>query len=250
MGQACNRQCYSPIQSTGEEQKSCAKSCWSYCKPIFQLICSCMVYIFTYWPCSTKGDKTTRLSNNKLSCSQKFFACFLFPCFHISLIIAGVFFQLATCFSRQNPYAHWVRDSTNNSTDDNATGIQYCHLECDINKGFITGLLFPDVIVVLLSFQVNLVEPALNHFEKFKEFVKEYVINFDGDLDDMFKEPDHDELTMTTTITYTCYSVLYIVLSLLLGIFYLVAFEIITRKGLVIHSIAPNVNGLFYISLN
>ena len=74
------------------------------------------------------------------------------------MIISGVYFQIDTCFSRQNPYAHWVHACNFNESQNNITNstIQYCRLKCDTdNNNFITGLLIPDVIIVLLSFWIH-----------------------------------------------------------------------------------------------
>lgn len=68
----------------------------------------------------------------------------------------GVGAQVTTCFSRQNPYAHWIQDHNLNENN------SYCKLKCDayLDKNFFTGFIFPDVIVVILSVWVYLLEPS------------------------------------------------------------------------------------------
>ena len=201
----------------------------------------------SYWPFDKTLVKMISIEEEqkRRPCNRWRCCAYLFVTItHILFIIVGVFSQLATCFSRQNPYAHWVRDANGTiADDDNATGIQYCHLECEFNKNFITGLLFPDLIIVLLSLWVY-IEVALNRryltcekFENWRENLRAY-LNFEADLK-MFNK----DLTIQKSkpmYIYGC-SIGYIFISLLFGIIYLLAFEIITRKDLVIHSITSNI---------
>ena len=55
-----------------------------------------------------------------------------------------------TCFRRDYPYFHWVLlEDPNHDSGNNAT--QYRQLKCKVNKEFVTGLLIPDAVLVLLS---------------------------------------------------------------------------------------------------
>ena len=153
---------------------------------------------------------------------------------HMFLISAGVISQLITCFSRQNPYAHWVQDFNESITvDDNDTSasIRYCHLMCEINKNFITGFLFPDLIFVLLSFWIHLVE-QLNYLtcEKCCKQLKYYL-----KILSISEKCIPLTIQKSTIIEYTLTSILYILCSLSLSIFYLFAFEF-TRKDIDIQS--------------
>ena len=74
----------------------------------------------------------------------------------------GVVTQLLTCFSRQNPYAHWTMQDQSDSNESNLN-ISYCKMVCDIrDKNFVTGFLFPDAVVVLLSLWVYFTKPTYN----------------------------------------------------------------------------------------
>ena len=98
---------------------------------------------------------------------------------HLSSIIVGMVFQMITCFRRDDPYISWTRSNktvtSNESTSplqtnqtcevsdqydgnkthlENQTLDQTCLLWCNINKEFITTLLFPDTIIVFLAIWV------------------------------------------------------------------------------------------------
>ena len=178
--------------------------------------------------CDHESNESERCLN-----LRRFYKIIVTP-LHMFLIIAGVISQLITCFSRQNPYAHWVQDFNESITvDDNDTsaGIRYCHLMCEINKNFITGFLFPDLIFVLLSFWIHLVE-QLNcltcekRCKRLKDYLKILSIS-EKCIPLTIQKP--------TIIEYTLTSILYILCSLSLSVFYLFAFEF-TRKDIDIQS--------------
>ena len=155
----------------------------------------------------------------------------------------GVLSQSAICFSRQNPYDHWVEDDDFiQSIDDNLT-VQYCKLKCDIDKNYITGLLFPDFIILLLSLWIHLIwqiihsnyeyhncKSNLKRLNSFCKLLKDY-LNLTS-LDTLVKDSG---LTKRTIKIFTLFSIFYIIASLCISIFYLLAFGFL-RKYVVIQS--------------
>ena len=159
------------------------------------------------------------------------------------LIIIGVLCQSATCFSRQNPYAHWVEDDDFLQTIDDNLTVQYCKLKCDIDKNYITGLLFPDFIILLLSLWIHLIwqiiysnyeyricNSNLKWLNSFCKLLKDY-LNLTS-LDTLVEDSG---LTKQTIKIFTLFSIFYIGASFCISIFYLLAFGFL-RKDVVIQS--------------
>ena len=241
------RECF-----TAQIRECCTTRIWEYCTTT--MILHSLVYIFTYWPWETvtniristghhqEGDDaighqdgenngSPAVQNDQLGddCeSGRISPCKLIGTpLLISFIIMGVLFQSITCFSRQNPYAHWVQDyDFSKSNNDNLT--DHCKLKCDTDKNFITGLLFPDVIIILLSLWIHLAwqidylickcqnTRRLNYW---RQQVRDYL-----DITSLNTLINKSELRRSTIIMFTLFSVFYIILSFLISVFYLYAF--------------------------
>ena len=200
------------------------------------------------------------MNKNYICCCSKCPKCLylLYAVIHISLIILGVYFQITTCFSRQNPYAHWVHAYNFNESQNNITNstIQYCRLKCDIDKNFVTGLLIPDIIIVLLSFWIHFGDYFSCLFCKCKKLSKECSQQKDGaQQSNDAKECCVDELVLEckplnkcSTLTYTICAIVYVALSLSISGFDLIIFKTFIEKDVVIQSPITTSNGNFKVS--
>ena len=202
-----------------------------------------LVFIFTYWPSQTIIKMFSSQAESIQFCvSKRAKLCrWIYGFSFIFFINFGVLAQLVTCFSRQNPYAHWVEDPHDfNPGDNNNSDIPYCKLKCDIDKNFVTGYIFPDAIIVLLSLWVYLLEPIYN---------LKYRCNI-ASLDKLIEKSTEVENNYSRfcvhTYIYTGISILYILVSLALSIGYLFAFGFV-RKDVVIKSEIFSSNGVVKI---
>ena len=133
--------------------------------------------------------------------------------------IMGALTQLLTCFSRQNPYAHWMQDQSNLNENNS-----YCKMVCNMDKNFVTGFLFPDAIIVLLSLWVYLIEPVYTRIYKDKKTSL-------GILSDK----SEGKIWETKIKKYGRYSIIYIICSLILSTTCIFAFGF-GRNDIVIQS--------------
>ena len=163
-------------------------------------------------------------------------------------VCIGYVSQLMTCFRRDYPYFHWVLlEDPNHDSGNNAT--QYCQLKCKVNKEFVTGLLIPDAVLVLLSVWVYCVlkfgYPLCQRFGC-KGFNAVLKADTTESLNKLVKEVKPELLRKPFVKVYTLIPVGYIVLSQLLSVFYLFAFGV-TEKNVVIQS--PLASSI-YVNLN
>ena len=223
-----NDQQEQPEQHVVEESlssTSCGKSCWS----------ALFVYIFFDWPWEMvmKMNSTDHEAEDHQNLSIRWLIgkC-IFKSLHVFLIIIGAFSQLIICFSRLNPYSHWVQES-NMSINTNST-THYCQLKCDIDKHFITAFIFPDAIIILLSFMKLLVEllDCPCHQELCCQRVKNY-LNNNAEKSHLYMLVK--SLKSPIDFKYAKRSIAYIFLSLIASGIYVYAFGI-ARKHVVIQS--------------
>ena len=150
------------------------------CRKILDFILgSLVVIIFTYWPLETiiklieklihSSATSQYLVSNRLTRRLIQWTCHLmvriFGFLILIFIVIGAFAHLNTCFSRQNPYSHWVEDEDERTLNENLSNRSdnpQCKLKCDINKNLITGYFLPHVIIVFLSLWMYLIEPIYN----------------------------------------------------------------------------------------
>ena len=141
-----------------------------------------------------------------------------------------------TCFRRDYPNftSQWQHSEITNAT--NYT--QYCQLNCDVNKEFITGLLIPDAILVSLAIWVycglKLGYPFCQRLgcKGLKAVLK---ADTSKSLNKLVKEIKSELPRKSLIKVYTVIPVVYIVSSQVLSIFYLFAFGV-TRKNVFIQS--------------
>ena len=211
MAETNNHQNY---QSINADQNGNDTSC---CEPRWSAL---FAYIFFDWPWEMVQmmNSTDHEAENhqNLSIHWLIGKC-IFKSLHVFLIIIGAFSQLIICFSRLNPYSHWVQES-NMSINTNST--PYCQLECNIDKHFITAFIFPDAIIVLMSLWKLFVElldcPCWSrHCQCLKD-----CLNINTDLNMLVEE---SQLPIETKYKKCLF---YILLSLCVSISYVFAFGI------------------------
>ena len=213
----------------------------------------CFVCTFTFWPIETVKDLVKNTITSEESrcscmcnrdtdhlCTKSCCSCqcfrFIFRLVHILLIISGVFFQMITCFSRQNPYAHWMHHPNDTLIQDTNSSNQYCLLKCDIKKNFITGFIFPDAIISLLALWIYLIEPVAaiilkteccNPLTDFLKIKKIYVDSPDKKLIEVVQNKQRRSKEFYyTSLRYLLIVTFYIVLSLSISGLYLHGFGI------------------------
>ena len=207
--------------------------CGCCCRCCCRCLCVGFVCAFTYWPYKRVKEITSiylEHNNNSTQCQCTLDCCrltcirFLLALVPISLIIFGVFSQMITCFSRQNPYAHWVHDPNDNLSNNISTNsnTRYCLLKCDINKNFITSFIFPDAIIALLALWIYLVNPLIKIIMKTEDrTIEELLI--------VVRDKGLKEFCCTSSC-YILISMGYIISSLSISILYLFAFGIVRVK--------------------
>ena len=205
------------------------KCIYGHCFTAIRIV---FVYVLTcWWP--LKREKNITLDPLTFSdCGSMLMRPFP-GLLHILLIIFGVASQIFTCFSRQNPYAHWVHHPNDTLIQDTNSSTQYCLLKCDINKNFITGFIFPDAIIVLLALWIYLKKPVaaiiLSVTDKSCTPLKDFLKINDSPIEKLIKETQCNDKLCCTRCCYTLISILYIILSLSISILYLYAFGILTN---------------------
>ena len=159
------------------------------------------------------------------------------PFVSFTMIILGVYYQSAICFSRQNPYAHLKRSPDYNESLDNSSN--HCLLRCDVDKSFVNGYLVPDIAIVLISFWMYLMEKFIICLEKCsceECWLYKLLTFFSADFEKLLKIK-----RKSTVKVYSVISLLYIFCSLGLDISYVYVFDI-THDDLVIQSSVISTN--------
>ena len=166
------------------------------------------IFICTYWQWEIiqklRSSKDNQEKNNQ-KCELFFSIIKLFFISLIPLILIsmGVFAQIFTCFSRQNPYAHWKEDQSD--LNENNSNISYCKMKCDTgDKNFVSGFIIPDAIILFLSLWVYFVEPVYSLI---------YKTSLDTLIDESKRKICNAEMTR-----YKIYSTFYILFSCALTI--------------------------------
>ena len=205
----------------------CCKSCCS-------ILCTLFVNIFFDWPWKMVMNTTDHRAEDHQILEKAWLICkCIYKPLHVLFIITGALSQLVICFSRLNPYSHWVQES-NQSVNANST-THHCQLKCSIDKHFITAFIFPDTIIVLLSLWILLVElldgPCCQSCQCLKHCLN--INNAENSHFNKLVKASNSPIKIKYALAVV--SIIYIILSLGVSIIYLWVFGI-TRKHVVIHS--------------
>ena len=152
----------------------------------------------------------------------------------LTIMIIGTGAQLHTCFSRQNPYSHWVEvedERTLNENLSNCSDKPNCKLKCHINKNLITGYFFPYAIIGVLALWMYLIQPI--YILRYKSSIT--------NLNKLIKKLSSDQVKNLTVYQYVIFSFIYIVFSIALNIGYLYAFGILEGKVVIESKIFSNI---------
>ena len=198
--------------------------CLTHFKKFLKLILNQYIIIITYWQWEVI-KKLRSSADNQIENDHKckwLFCSIIKLLFTLIFIFVGVFIQLLTCFSRQNPYAHWMENQ--HDLNENNSNISYCKMMCDIDKNFFTGFLFPDAIILFLSLYVYLIEPVYTRIYKDNKTSLDILI-----------DESKEEIWETKKGKYVKYSIIYIVCSFILSTIYIFEFGF-GRNDVVIQS--------------
>ena len=216
-------------RAIGRNSRSFWQECFSGLRRLLRehqktpdFIADCLaVFIFTYLPFETiiKLIPTQPPSvSNRLMWTCQLMVRTVFGFLIMMFIGIGAVAQFNTCFSRQNPYSHWVEDEDERTLNENLSNRSdkpHCKLKCDINKDLITGYFLPHGIIVFLSLWMYLLEPIFCNLRD-----KRYI-------NTLIEKLSSNQVKNLRIYKYAGFSILYIFISLLLSISYLFAFGFI-----------------------
>ena len=168
-----------------------------------------------------KKDKPKPQSCNcSKECFTKLMVCSIIVFFRLLIVATGLFVQFITCFRRD-------RISTHLTLIPNTTTKR---LTCDEKGDIICGLLIPDMVIFLLAIWVYFGLKFGNEYFRgcfgWKELNVVMRVDSADKLNKLANAIDHKRLGRSITKGYTRIPLLYILLSQVVSVLYLFAFEL------------------------